>query len=141
MGLVICKTKNQILTNFQIRMKVFCEEQKVSHEEEFDLKEFNGEMYLYADENGNYVSCARVLFEDGKAHLGRVATLKEYRNKGYAGKMITSIEKILQTMGIHEVYLGAQIRAKSFYEGLGYKAYGNEFFDAGIKHIAMKKYI
>jgi len=37
-----------------------------------------------------------------------------------------------------EFRLGAQVRAQSFYEKLGYKAYGPIFQDAGIEHISMK---
>ena len=51
MGLVICKTKDQILKNFQIRFAVFNKEQNVPYELDMDLAEFNGEMFLYTDES------------------------------------------------------------------------------------------
>ena len=83
MGLVICKTKDQILKNFQIRLEVFNKEQNVPYELDIDLAEFNGEMFLYTDESeDNYVACARIIYEKDRIHLGRVAVLKEYRGKG-----------------------------------------------------------
>ena len=91
MGLIICKTKDQILTNFKIRFEVFNKEQNVPYELDMDLAEFNGEMFLYADENEEYVACARMIYEENRAHIGRIATLKEYRGRGYASKMISSI--------------------------------------------------
>ena len=139
MALIICKSKEQILTHFKIRQEVFILEQKVPCEDELDFKEFDGEMFLYTDENENYVACARVLFEGDKAHLGRVATLKEYRNKGYGAKMVKAIERLVRSLGKKEIYLGSQLSARGFYEKCGYSAYGDIFLDAGIKHIHMKK--
>ncbi len=141
MGLIICKNKNQILTNFKIRFAVFNKEQNVPIERDMDLKEFDGDMFLYADDNQEYVACARMIYEDGRAHIGRVATLKEYRGLGYASKMIISMEKVAQTLGYHEVYMEAQLDKKDFYERLGYVAYGDIFMDAGMEHIYMKKKI
>ena len=141
MGLVICKTKDQILKNFQIRLEVFNKEQNVPYELDIDLAEANGEMFLYTDDNENYVACARILYEKDRIHLGRVAVLKEYRGKGYATKMIASIERIVQTLGIKEIYVEAQLSAKAFYEKLGYTSYGEVFMDANMEHTYMRKYV
>ena len=142
MGLVICKTKDQILKNFQIRLEVFNKEQNVPYELDMDLAEFNGEMFLYTDESEeNYVACARILYEKDRIHLGRVAVLKEYRGKGYATKMIYAIERIVKTMGVKEIYVEAQLTAKAFYEKLGYQSYGEVFWDANMEHTYMRKYV
>lgn len=141
MGLIICEKKEEVLMNFIIRRDVFMLEQNVTSEEEFDLEEVKGDMFLYQNDDGIYASCARVIYESNKAHIGRVATLKEYRHMGYASKMLEEIEKYLKTLGINECYLGAQVRVKSFYENLGYECYGEEFLDARIPHINMKKKI
>lgn len=141
MGLVICKTKDQILKNFQIRLEVFNKEQNVPYELDIDLAEFNGEMFLYTNECEEYVACARIIYEGDRVHLGRIAVLKEYRGKGYATKMILSIERIIQTLGIKEVYIEAQMSAKAFYEKLGYQSYGDVFMDANMPHIYMRKYV
>ncbi len=142
MGLVICKTKDQILKNFQIRFEVFNKEQNVPYELDMDLAEFNGEMFLYTDESEeNYVACARIIYEKDRIHLGRVAVLKEYRNQGYATKMVLAIERIVKTMGIKEIYVEAQMSAKAFYEKLGYQSYGDIFMDANMPHVYMRKYV
>lgn len=141
MGLIICKTKDQILTNFKIRFEVFNKEQNVPYELDMDLAEFNGEMFLYADENEEYVACARMIYEENRAHIGRIATLKEYRGRGYATKMISSLEKVAQTLGYHEVYIEAQLDKLDFYEKLGYVAYGDIFMDANMEHTYMRKKI
>ena len=38
-----------------------------------------------------------------------------------------------------EIVVAAQLRAVGFYERLGYRAYGDEFEEAGIPHTMMKK--
>ena len=37
------------------------------------------------------------------------------------------------------VYLGAQVQAQPFYEGLGFEPYGDIFDEAGIPHQMMRK--
>ena len=55
--------------------------------------------------------------------------------------MILAIERIVQTLGIKEIYVEAQITAKAFYEKLGYKSYGEVFLDANMEHTYMRKYV
>jgi hypothetical protein len=43
-----------------------------------------------------------------------------------------------QQNGLKRVYLGSQKHAASFYEKLGFQAYGEEFVEAGIAHISME---
>lgn len=141
MKLIICENKEEVLANFHIRYEVFIKEQGVSMEDEMDFMEDKGDMFLLQNDEGKYVSCARVIYEDSVAHLGRVATLKEERNKKYASIMISKIEEYLSIKGIKEVYLGAQIQAKDFYKNIGYTEYGDVFYDANILHIHMRKEI
>ena len=55
--------------------------------------------------------------------------------------MISSIERVAQTLGYHEVYIEAQLDKKDFYEKLGYVAYGDIFMDANMEHTYMRKKI
>ena len=95
MGLIICKTKDQILTNFKIRFEVFNKEQNVPYELDMDLAEFNGEMFLYADENEEYVACARMIYEENRAHIGRIATLKEWNSNCILSLFVRTNELLL----------------------------------------------
>jgi predicted GNAT family N-acyltransferase len=42
------------------------------------------------------------------------------------------------TSGIDTVYVNAQVKAKGFYEKIGFKEIGHEFIEAGIVHIKMQ---
>ena len=44
-------------------------------------------------------------------------------------------------MGVKEITLHAQLTAKAFYARLGYREEGEEFEEAGIAHVSMRKTI
>ena len=149
MKLVECKTKDEVLYNFYIRKKVFIEEQNVSYEDEYDLREVDGKMYLFQDDNGKYVSCARTFIMDDElnsnhkeyAIIGRIATLKEERGKGYGRLMMKCIEEKIKREKVFEVRLHAQTTAQSFYEEIGYTPYGDKYIEANLEHVMMRKYL
>lgn len=121
-----------------VRTSVFIDEQNVSSDEEWD--DFDAHMdtqHIVAldQESQLPVATARVL-DSGK--IGRVAVLKDYRGKGI-GQDITrkAIELALQK-NTQKIYLEAQTHALSFYEALGFTAYGELFMDAGIEHQRMR---
>ncbi len=53
--------------------------------------------------------------------------------------LIKSLIEFGQQQGIGQFYLHAQTAAIGFYEGLGFKANGPVFNEAGIEHIKMQK--
>ena len=123
---------------FEIRNKVFCEEQKVSKIIEFDGMDEFCNHYL-AKFNEFPVGTARVREKKkGIYKIERMAVLKKYRMKG-VGKAI--IKKILDQYVIigkaDYLILNSQIKAKDFYKKFGFVEVGKEFIEANIKHIKM----
>ena len=121
-----------------IRFKVFVEEQNVPKELEIDeLDEKAIHVLCYQDDKP--IATGRIVPTDG--HIGRIAVLKEYRGR-YIGFMIMIflIEKAKE-LNLPNVWLASQLYAKEFYVKLGFSEYGEIFYDAGIKHINMKKNI
>ncbi|WP_367300456.1 GNAT family N-acetyltransferase [Leuconostoc carnosum] len=125
----------------KIRKAVFVAEQGVSLVDEIDTpsnEESARHFVAYVD--GTLAATARALEEEpGVWHIQRVATLYPLRGKGLGANLIAFIENTATNYDIHTLYLGAQIQAKGFYERLGFSAYGDEFLDAGIWHVHMKK--
>jgi predicted GNAT family N-acyltransferase len=72
--------------------------------------------------------------------IGRVATVKSHRGRGIATGVMQALINACVTMGGQRQILHAQISARGFYEKLGFTAYGEEFCDAGILHIAMEHF-
>jgi len=122
---------------FEIRRKVFVEEQHVSREEEYDEFENTSTHYLvYLDENP--VGTARWRKTENGIKLERFAVLKEYRNSG-AGSAV--LNKVLEdVIAFNEkIYLNAQITAINFYLKAGFVIEGDEFMEANIRHFKMRK--
>jgi len=120
---------------FEIRRKVFVEEQKVSELEEFDGHEAISRHYL-ALWDGQPVGCARWRITPYKTiKLERFAVLKEYRNKGVGAAVL---QKVLEDLPSgFPVYLHAQTPAIPFYEKYGFICQGDEFSECDILHYKM----
>lgn len=122
---------------FQIRKKVFVEEQNVPLEEEYDEFETTSTHFL-ALLNKVPAGTARMRKTEKGIKLERFAVLKEYRKKDVG----TALVKNLLTKCKNEldccVYLYAQLTALKFYERFGFEAKGKTFLDAGIYHLEME---
>lgn len=119
----------------QVRIAVFIEEQKVPIELEWDDFDKQSTHFLVMH-NDIAIATAR-LKPDGQ--IGRMAVVKNYRNKGIGKKLLGEILLFAQKNNYKLVYLHAQHQAVNFYEKFNFILNGVEFMDAGIKHIAMYK--
>lgn len=127
----------------KIRQTVFVKEQQVPANLEIDQHEAHCLHFLLLLDDGTPVSTLRILpsANGDQALIQRVATLKAYRGQGYARLLMLDVLEFLKVQGFQTAELHAQIQALSFYEGLGFEAYGDIFLDAGIQHLAMKKIV
>lgn len=121
-----------------IRETVFIKEQNFKVEFD-DTDEIATHIVMYLD--AKPVGCCRLFNQENEYHIGRIAVLKPYRGKGYGEKILLQAEKVAKEKGADCIKLSAQVRASGFYEKLGYKKYGEIYFDEYCEHIAMKKKI
>ena len=124
-----------------IRTAVFVAEQEVPMHLELDNPTVEATaLHIVAYVDGKLAGTARVFEEHpGIWHVQRVATLYPMRGQGIGRQLVAYIEKLAPGYHIQTLELGAQIQAKGFYENLGFQAFGDEFYDANILHINMKK--
>jgi predicted GNAT family N-acyltransferase len=127
---------------FAIRTEVFVHEQKCLPSEEFDELDAVAQHYLLF-ENELAVATGRFRKTDKGIKIERIATLIQYRGKGYATELINHLMAVSQNTfeGVPHFYLHAQVSVKPLYEKLGFIAYGNTFIEADIVHQAMEKTI
>ena len=71
-------------------------------------------------------------------HIGRMAVLQNYRNKGVGRALLDAVIVFAKTIELYECFLYAQIQAIPFYRLAGFVASGDEFYDAGIVHQSMR---
>lgn len=125
---------------FAIRRSVFMEEQKISEAEEFDgIDETCGHYVVYNEEDRPVSTGRLIKMDDNVYQIGRVATLKQHRHKGYAEFLMLSLIEKARSLGAREIVLLAQLTAEKFYEKCGFQVESDEIImDAGIKHHRMK---
>ena len=132
-------SKEEMNKSYAIRTRVFCEEQKISKEIEFDnLDHLCGHFLIFAGVKA--IGTARVRQkEKGLLKIERVAVLKEYRRLKVGSILIKNVIKHYLNLDYNKsIILHSQVAVADFYKTLSFSAYGNEFYEDGIPHIAMK---
>ncbi|MEM7296325.1 MAG: GNAT family N-acetyltransferase [Pseudomonadota bacterium] len=120
-----------------LRRTVFIEEQNVP--EEIEMDDRDGEaIHLLARRQGAPIGTARVLAYGSTIKIGRVCVLAAHRGGGIGVALIEACHAEGRQAGATRAILSAQLPALSFYERLGYRAYGEVFVDAGIDHCMME---
>lgn len=121
--------------SFEIRKKVFVEEQNVAEEDEFDEFEKSSIHYLLFDDS-TPVATARWRFTHKGIKLERFAVLKEHRHSGFGQQILSSIlDEVTQKNQL--IYLHAQISALEFYKKNGFEIQGEQFTECNIEHYLM----
>lgn len=140
--IIVKKIENQKEMDFAfaIRTEVFTKEQGVSMSIERDASDTNA-IHVLALLDEVPVGTGRIVFYKDRGKIGRVALLKAYRGLGLGLKICQELLESAREQGIHYVTLHAQIEAKDFYIKMGFVPIGNEFIEAGIRHIEMEKEI
>lgn len=122
---------------FRIRKEVFVIEQAVPEDEEWDEFEHISKHYI-AYLNDTPVGTARwrrTLTGDYK--LERFAVLISYRGLGVGEAILQAVLADVPREDGRKIYLHAQLSAKGFYAKNGFVAEGEEFDEAGIRHVKM----
>lgn len=84
------------------------------------------------------------LFKSGDyysdASIGRVVIAAEYRKFGFGHQLIDkAVELLKEKFGENQITISAQLYLKSFYENHGFIQISDEYLDANIAHIEMKR--
>lgn len=122
---------------FEIRKQVFCVEQGVSHDLEWDGLDAGCD-HILARRGGLPVGTARVRFyASGVGKIERVAVLKAERRTGVGAIIMAAALERLRGWGLGHAILNSQIAAREFYASLGFTTEGPEFMEADIPHVRM----
>jgi len=128
--------KNFAELGFQIRRKVFVEEQRVNRNDEYDHFETTAQHYLAFSDN-QPVGAARWRETMNGIKLERFAVLKDHRNKGIGSFILKKILRDVAPMK-KTIYLHAQLSAVNFYKREGFRIVGEIFSEANIQHYKME---
>ncbi|ADB59442.1 GCN5-related N-acetyltransferase [Haloterrigena turkmenica DSM 5511] len=124
---------------FAVRQTVFVEEQGVDEELEYDAHDETATHFVAYD-GDEPVGAARLReYEDGVGKVERVAVLESHREDGVGRAVMDAVEVRAREEGLESLKLHSQTRAAGFYRSLGYERHGEEFEEAGIPHVKMRK--
>lgn len=124
----------------KIREDVFVLEQGFKNE--FDKQDSNSFHMVLFDEENKPMGCARFFKEKYNSSawiIGRLAVIKEYRKMHLGSLIVSEVLKEIKKRQGNQAKLHAQLRAKGFYESLGFKTDSAVDEDEGVPHIWMIK--
>lgn len=119
-----------------IRYEAFVKAQSIPEEEEWDdLDALAWHAILKVD--GVTVGTGRLIINDQKARIGRMAIDAQYRGQGFGKAILNRLIQVGKEKGVQEFILHAQVHAISFYAQSGFEPHGPIFDEVGIDHVQM----
>jgi predicted GNAT family N-acyltransferase len=122
-----------------LRTRVFVDEQGVPPEIEQDDRDAAAVHVLSRDGSGRVVATGRLLVDGDRATIGRMAADASVRGRGHGAAVLAELHRQAVLRGVREIELHAQVSARRFYERAGYAAVGEEYLEAGIEHVTMRR--
>jgi predicted GNAT family N-acyltransferase len=124
---------------FALRHAVFVEEQQVPVELERDAQD-EVAFHAIALDGGRCVGTGRLVrHEGGVGRVGRMAVDRAARRRGVGDRVLAALEARARADGLRQIELHAQCYVEAFYARNGYAREGEEFEEAGIRHVVMRK--
>jgi len=110
------------------------------HLSEEDVRDEDGQVHLVAlNGQGHVIGCVLIAFSGNAARLRQLAVEGAYRARGIGAELIKRAEQAILAGTIRTVTLHGRLRARGFFERLGYTARSDVFTEATIPHIVMQK--
>lgn len=133
---------NELYEFMVVRQRVFVVEQSC-HYLDADGKDSSA-FHLMGYQEGKLIAYARIL-EPGVSYeevsVGRVLTTAEVRGKGIGIELMQrSMQMIEKEFGKVPIRLSAQSYLLKFYEDLGFRSTGKEYFEDEIPHTEMLRH-
>ena len=140
LNIKLVETEEEMEGALSVRFRVFVGEQQVPMEEELDEIDATA-THAIALHGGQVIATGRVFYrdEDSAARIGRMAVDAEWRHNGIGGRLLEFLEEEASKQGVNTYILNAQVYVKDFYAAHGYVERGEEFLEADIVHILMRK--
>lgn len=134
LNISIAQSADHLNKIFEVRRRVFVEEQAVDEAEEYDEFETSS-THLFAKLGDNIVGTCRFRNTDKGIKLERFAVLKQARGLQVGKHLVLKALSLVDKNQL--IYLHAQVQVEDFYAKYGFKKVGNEFVEANIRHYKM----
>ena len=139
LGYKLVVSDSELQEAFEVRKKVFVEEQGIADYLEFDGNDGRA-LHMVVTNGERVIGTARVLFlAANQAKLERMAILKRFRRKVIGRRLICHLSEELRNRQVEQVVLHAQYSVVAFYRSCGFEESGSPFWEVGIEHIKMQR--
>ncbi|MCE0487443.1 GNAT family N-acetyltransferase [Ornithinimicrobium sediminis] len=129
-------TPRQLYDLLRLRVDVFVVEQDCPYPE-LDGRDTEPDAeQLWVDVDGEVAATVRVLSGEGCRQIGRVATARAHRGKGYAARLM---REAIDRIGEQPVEIGAQAYLEEWYGRFGFVRSGEDYLEDGILHLPMRR--
>ncbi len=122
----------------RIRTEVFCGEQRVPPEIEWDGRDPACDHFLIFDSD-TAIGAARLRDYHGLAKIERVAVLAAHRNRKAGWALMEAVLAHARKQGYATAVLNAQVAVEGFYAAMGFASEGGRFVEADIEHVRMTR--
>ena len=138
MSIIHAESSEEKAACYDLRHKVFVEEQGVPVDLEIDEYDETIASHFLGLIKGKPVAAARICVFGDMAKIQRVVIHKDHRGRSLGRELMQHlIAHARQKRLAPTIALDAQTYATRFYESLGFSESGDIFDDAGIDHIRM----
>lgn len=125
---------------YYVRMQVFVLERNIALKDEFDENDHDQTVYVVVYDGDKPVATGRFLKTDATTvRPGRIAVLKNYRQKRLGERVITELEYFAKKEGCALSVIHAELSAAGFYEKLGYRKESDVYEEDGVPCVTLKK--
>lgn len=122
-----------------VRQAVFQVEQGVDASLDFDGQDAAAQ-HIVAYVEQQPVGTVRIRYlSDQLAKIERVAVLAAYRGQGIGKRLMEATVSLLDQQNVPESKVHAQSYVAPFYQKLGFQLQGEEFLEAEILHVEMRR--
>ncbi len=131
-------TAHQLHGLLRLRVDVFVVEQECPYAELDGLDLAPGTEHLWIGDAGadDARATLRILADGEGRRIGRVATARAHRGRGYAGVLMA---QALNHLCERDVTLEAQAHLEPWYAGWGFTRAGADYVEDGIPHVSMRR--
>lgn len=106
---------------YYVRIQAMAKKYNITLREEFDEKDSEGTRYIVLLDDEFPVATSRFYdLGDGKAMIGRVVVLPEYRGQNLGKRVVEEAEKWLKELGYQIAVVESRLEAIDFYKKHGY---------------------
>ncbi|MFL5788609.1 MAG: GNAT family N-acetyltransferase [Flavisolibacter sp.] len=105
-----------------------------------EVEKEKSNLLIAAYEDKKMLGCCMLVQENpGTVRLRQMAVINDLQGKGIGRALMQFAENLARDRGYKKITMHARKNAIGFYEKLGYRKVGKEFFEITIPHYVMEK--